>query len=118
MNDIVEFLRARLAEDSEHTQWLAEDWWLDVDYSETSEAVRRFADSDRVLREIEVQRAEIDELADLLADEPCEAHDPIESGLHEDYDRLLKALAERFLRRKAAAYSDHPDYRKEWAREQ
>ena len=121
---IVEFLRARLTEDAEHIQRLAEDWWLDVDRQETADAVRHFAGDDRPERGVEAKRKLIDtvmawehELLHTGCEEnvgpfPCSRDgaecDPVMCGVGEKQDQVLRALA--------AEFAGHEDYQKEpWA---
>lgn len=95
MNDIVEFLKARLDEDEARAQHALNG---DLDHLPTVECRcgRRLhlgGDAVRVLREVEAKR-------EILA-------------FHEQRPVLTEAP---MLLALAAVYADHPDYREEWRR--
>lgn len=82
---LTQFLRARIAED-EATARVANDWNF------TAEA--------RVLAECEAKRR-IVESAEFVRDTP---------SIHDD----ARTFMSNVLRRLAAVYAEHPDYREEW----
>lgn len=86
------------------------------DGDETSEElVRHMAQQDpaRALREVAAKRAIIAASKDTYAGPPWEDAD-IESGAADVWDGRQTSYRE-VLANLASAYSDHPDYRKEWA---
>lgn len=96
MSDIVNFLEDRLADDLEAADRLDASWWVEEEWPGTGEAVRRFADADRVRRDVEAKLKFIREYA------PPDPHFP---GDCPDCDMIYLF---------ATAYADHPDYRQEW----
>ncbi|MFE5628463.1 DUF6221 family protein [Streptomyces sp. NPDC056543] len=115
MDDLVQFLRARLDEDEQTARGTAMEWgtaWT-VDEAMTSVRsdtgadvvaepnvpIRHIASHDpaRVLREVDAKRRRLEVLADA-----------IQRG-HDDYD-----IATELLPLEALPYADHPDYRDEW----
>jgi len=110
MSAIVEFLRARLAEDEAvarealAVEWADEDWPAEV----YDDGVRNRAvaySPRRALREAEARWAIVDEHGGRppYHVDPCDAHDATFATIPCDTLRFL-----------AAVYSDHPDYRDEW----
>lgn len=109
MTHLAEFINARLDEDEAALRDDDEDQggrFSDMD-EQTSRYVWRFADNDRVRREITAKRAIVNNYitcatADRYSTEPA----PIDHF----QDGLGWALGQL-----AAAWADHPDYKQEWA---
>lgn len=105
---IVEFLEARIAEDEADARaaddgrlltWSKNDHMVIVD----SGFMQTFTPS-RVLREVAAKRAIISDHG--IDQDPCDAHDAMYESVPCDVMLHL-----------AAIYSDHPDFRQEWAAE-
>ena len=119
MDDLVAFLRARLDEDEAAAKTGSQpEWKSDGPYlgwvtggiaaqfkwsTDAAHAARH--DPARVLREVAAKRAILAEYLRLAGIEP------------DDYpeDPAAVAASERDVRILAAVWSDHPDYRREWA---
>jgi hypothetical protein len=69
-------------------------------------------DPARVLREVAAKRAMVQYCTDELAGDPEEEH---ASQYNEGFSAAGRAMATWVLRDLAATWSDHPDYRAEWA---
>ncbi len=106
MNELVEFLRARLDEDAaELPDNLHLSWCERAQEYVYAGAPCDCGNPDRVLREIEAKRRLLEELRPLTA----EADGIIwsEYSSHHGSEETLLALL-------ALPYSDHPDYREDW----
>ena len=116
MSDLVEFLKARLAEDEAKAKTALPYWEHETDYDlarlyiETQDHVRHFT-PERTLREVRFKR-------DIIAEhQPNEHHadvcgtcDPGSCGCS-----FTEYWPCPILRHLAAIYDWHPDYRAEWA---
>lgn len=121
-SDLIAFLRARLDEDEaaardsyyEGQRWITEEEgvyrWPDDELVQSADRkadARHIARHDpaRALREVEAKRAILDQLGTDLSYRP-----PVPPG-HQRAWAIASLIAEKM----AAVYSDHPDYRKDWA---
>ncbi|MFI1524950.1 DUF6221 family protein [Streptomyces griseus] len=111
MDDLVQFLRDRLAED-EQTARAAGDGWYGYDPEQQiafvpPEDSRHIARHDpaRVLREVEAKRRILDE----VVPEVEKAEEMIEDEWHTSTD-----AADDLIRLLALPYADHPDYQDTW----
>lgn len=104
-DDLIEFLRARLDEDRltvrEANTSPEMVTGIPRSYAEAPVAIHiaRFANPDRVLREIEAKREIVEDCENIIG------------GWNEE---SVKAFAMDMLRNLAKVYNDHPDYRPEW----
>lgn len=118
MSDIASFIKARLAEDAEQSRWLSDSWWLDVYRQETADAVRHFAEEDRVLRAVEAKRAIVDLYTSAVEGHQTAVADYDKTGSLSDSHEVIKADVRRqtyldALTALASEWATHQDYRKE-----
>lgn len=96
MDDLTAFVTARLDEDDAALRDDDADQPGELRFTEmddrTRRYTRRFADNDRVLREVAAKRRLIEEVT----------------------SRSTRDVAEIYVATLAAVWSDHPDYRPEW----
>jgi hypothetical protein len=121
MDDLVTFLRARLAATAARAEAARANAWyqaedLERQGFESADAllIAREADPARVLREVEAKRGLLKEArsyAEAIEAEFGWQRDEIEAGAIRDGGNA----GERMLRILALPYADHPDYRPEWA---
>lgn len=124
MSDLVEFLRARLAEDKQLALAVAgtgDMWWVTrLHVSQDLDPVRthcqdrerttlaRCFDSARVLREVAAKQALADHLAGIIAER---LPNPV---VPRSMAKVARARAEYALRLLVLPYAGHPDCRQEW----
>ena len=99
---IVEFLEERIAEDEEAaTTQVIQAFYEDDTFCVITGGPNHFTESDhRALREVDAKRAIIRSIEELV---------------QHAYGYDSAGTVEKVLTPLAAIYSDHPDYRKEWA---
>ncbi|MEE4546438.1 DUF6221 family protein [Streptomyces sp. V4-01] len=116
MDDLVAFLRARIADDLAEAQkqddersWVIEPWRIRRDEYEGNYTYREYLQiaKARVLREVEAKRAAIEDYERSLENSRVHPDDLPTSGA-----LLARLGAVKLL---ASVHADHPDYRPEWA---
>jgi hypothetical protein len=111
VDDLVEFLRARLGEDRSLAQQALDAPATDVELYATWPRQRvpfgMTFDPARVLREVQAKRT-------ILAWAETGAKEAAHESAHSSM-RIIAGAFKDSLKALAAAYSDHPDYRQEWA---
>lgn len=127
MDDLVAFLRARIAEDDAAARSATQGEWVwsrefvtppgyhhrtigPLEPGDAAHIARH--DPARVLREVEAKRRVVDECAYWEAKVQEAAADPTVIPYPSLADRYEVAFA--VLRALGTAYADHPDYREEW----
>lgn len=139
MTDLIAFLNARLDEDEAAARAaMPGPWWtlnvarrrepeflLDQAWRDTEHIARH--DPDRVLREVAAKRKRLalyldakETLAAVLRkappeDDPATAHSYVRERISANRASGRFTALEMSVRLDAAVYSDHPDYRQEWA---
>lgn len=121
MSDVVEFLRERLDEDEEIARRVVDRWYIDTDGC-ASRPIEQWADGEdrlpnhhnvwflvhdpaRVLRDVDAKRKIVEAYHEGRENPECLTN-PMWHALVYQLKRTCHALA--------SAYSDHPDYLREW----